>query len=326
MENSQALTTYQFTLDSAIAECVATKRNRTGSHKTEPLLAFRSFLQGGNLDLLSSPVDVARIAGLWANLRAPGARYPGDVSPSTFNQRLAILSSFYSFLKDTYQLEIVNPITLIKKRPVQSYASATSLELENVTEGLENINRNTREGLRDYALLSIALYTGRRASELVGLRYGHVKITGKREKRVTLTFHCKGGKIMRDMLDVETSAVFLDYLSAQYGKQLLALDDAAPVWVSYSRANAGQPISTKTLANITARYLDTSKVHALRHTFAVEGEKAGMLISELSARLGHSDEKITSLYLKQVRSADNPHGAQLAARFGIHRRGSSKTV
>src|SRR2546428_4421653 len=36
----------------------------------------------------------------WANLRSAKSRRPGEpVSPSTYNQRLAILSSFYAFLR-----------------------------------------------------------------------------------------------------------------------------------------------------------------------------------------------------------------------------------
>jgi integrase len=98
------------------------------------------------------------------------------------------------------------------------------------------------------------------------------------------------------------------------------LADDAPVWMSYSRQNKGQALSAKTLSNICMRYLGTSKVHALRHTNAVESEKAGIPISEISFRLGHSNEAITSRYLKQKRSAENPHGKMLAARFGIRRR------
>jgi hypothetical protein len=97
MEN-RSLTLYQFSLDSAIAEWVAQKKIRTGSEKTETayrdtMQAFRAFLSPGGLDLLSNPVDVARVAALWASKRNDHTRRPGqDVSPSTYNQRLAILS------------------------------------------------------------------------------------------------------------------------------------------------------------------------------------------------------------------------------------------
>ncbi len=325
-----ALTPYQFTIDSAIAEWLAQKETRTGSRKTrqayeDTMQQFRDFLAGGGLDLLSNPIDIARVAALWANQRAGTSRRPGeDVSPSTYNQRLAILSSFYTFVQEVYKLDVPNPIESVKKRPVQAYASALPLDPETVSQGLLSVNRDRAAGLRDYAILSVALYTGRRAHELVGLRFRDMQMTGRKDTRITLTFHCKGRKVMHDKLDVETSAVLLEYLHAQYGKNLLRLDPDAPMWVSYSRANYGQAISAKTLANICARHLDTSKVHALRHTFAVGMVRSGAPITDLAGRLGHTDIKITQTYTKEIMGDENPYGEKLTARFGIKRKGNMK--
>ena len=183
------------------------------------------------------------------------------------------------------------------------------------------MNRDTLAGLRDYAILAVALYTGRRAHELVGLRFRDMQITGREEPRVILTFHCQGRKVMHDKLDVETSTVLLEYLHAQYGKNLLRLDPGTPLWVSYSRANKGQAISAKTLSNICADYLETSKVHALRHTFAVGMVRSGAPITDLAGRLGYTDIKITQLYTKEIMGDENPYGEKLTTRFGIKRKG-----
>jgi integrase len=325
-----ALQAYQFKLESAIEEWIAQKKIRTGSEKTvtaycDTMLHFRAFLAQGNLDLLDNPIDVARVATLWAGLRNNEGkkRHPDkEISPSTYNQRLAILSSFYTFLQEVYRLDIPNPIESVKKRPVQAYAAASPIEPETVERGLENINRATLQGLRDYAILSVALATGRRAHELVTLRFEHIKITGgKKEQRVTLTFaHCKGNKQMRDKLDGETSAVLLEYLHAQHGKNLLCVPGDTPLWLSYSRQNKGAAISAKTLANICEEHLETSKVHALRHTFAVGMMKSGAPITDLAARLGHTDIKITHTYAKEIMGDENPYSEKLTARFGIKRK------
>ncbi len=324
-----AVQAYQFTIDNAVKEWLEQKRTRTGSERTrgayqDTLQEFRRFLQRGDLDLLSNPIDVARVAGLWANSRNPDtSRRPDeDVTPSTYNQRLAILSSFYTFLRDVYKLDIPNPIESVKKRPVQAYAAAQPLEPETVIAGLESIDRRDPEGLRDYAMLAVGLFTGRRANEITGLRWQDVKIIGRRgHQQITLTFtHCKGAKIMRDKLDIETSAVLLDYLHTQYGKDLTRLSGDTPLWVSYSRQNAGRAISAKTLSNICLTYLGTSQVHALRHTFAVGMMRSGAPITELGGRLGHTDIKITSIYAKEILKEDNPYGERLTERFGIKRR------
>src|SRR5438067_2307811 len=130
MSDTTALTPYQFTIDAAIAEWLIEKRKRTGSERTraayeKTMQELRAFLDTGNLDLLSNPIDIARIAGMWANMRAIKSRKPGlDVSPSTYNLRLAILSSWYTFVQETYKLDIPNPLKEVKKRPVQDYAAA----------------------------------------------------------------------------------------------------------------------------------------------------------------------------------------------------------
>lgn len=106
MNDETALTPYQFTINAAIVEWLTQKEGRTGSAKTrqayqETMSQFRAFLATGNLDLLDSPIDIARLAALWANMRASTSRQAGaEVSPSTYNQRLAILSSWYSFVQD----------------------------------------------------------------------------------------------------------------------------------------------------------------------------------------------------------------------------------
>src|SRR5260370_7303969 len=305
-----ALTTYQFTIDSAVAEWLAQKETRTGSHKTRKayehtMCELRDCLARGGLDLRSNPIDIARVAELWANQRTETTRRAGqDVSPSTYNQRLAILSSWYSFVQETYKLEVPNPIKDVKKRPVQAYAAAEPIAPETVERGLNAIDRKTDEGLRNYALLAVDLARGRRASELAGLRGADVRITGgRKDARIRLTFHCKGNKIMRDLLDAEASAVVLEYLHAQYGKNVTKLAPDAPVWVSYSRQNRGQAITTKTLSNICVAYLETSKVHALRHTFSVATLQPDTPITNLPRILPHTAIKITQAYTKAIMGA-----------------------
>lgn len=323
----QNVSVYHRTLDDLIEGWLLEKQvSKSGSKKTDrayrdTLHSFRETLLRGGLDLdaLDHHNTIADVAAIWAAVREPHSKHSGDVAPATYNQRLAIVSSFYTYWQDQARRygaqDIVNPMKHIKRPKVQEYAAVLPLDGDELVTRLTAIDKSTLQGKRDYILLVIGVLTGRRASELVGLRWRHVKTTGK---KVMLTFeHCKGNKVMRDTLDQETSAMFMSYLHTVYGQQLASLSADAPIWVSYSRQNKGQAISTHTLNDICETYLGTSKIHTLRHTFAVEGEKLGMPISEISARLGHSNEKITSRYLKQARSAENPYMGRLATRFMI---------
>ena len=352
MNDETALTTYQFTIDSTIAEWLAQKRTvgsaRTAIEYERTMESFRQFLAGahGCLDVLPitaqteqdvsrHAIDIARLAPVWANTRAPArlkkdghtsARFDedSDVSPSMYNQRLAILSSFYAFVQDTYKLQIPNPIKDVKRQKVQPYADAAAKAIppDEIEQGLESIDRSTDEGLRDYALLAVAFYTGRRASELAGLRGQDVRLQGRASNmRILLTFRAKGNKKMHDLLDVETSAVLLDYLHARFGKRLQAIPPDAPIWISYSRnATRGQAISIRTLSNIVAAHLPTSKVHATRHSFVVGMLRSGAPLTDVADHLGHTDIKITRIYAKELTVAENKYGEQLVKRFGIKRK------
>ena len=326
-----ALTPYQFTIDSAIAEWIAQRKTlgsaRTATEYERTMESFRQFLTPGGLDVLPitaeseqevnrHAIDLARLAGLWANTRAAArlkkdgtasTRFDPDapVSSSMYNQRLAILSSFYTFIQDTYKLKIPNPIKDVKRPKVQAYKAADPIPPHEVEQGLDGIDRNTPEGLRDYAILAVALRTGRRASELAGLRGRDVRIQGRgKDACIRLVFHAKGKKDMKDLLDPDTSAVMLDYLHARFGKQLQAIPPEAPIWVSYSRnATNGQAIGIRSLSNIVAAHLPTSKVHALRHTFTVGMLRSGAPLTQEDKTFKQALEELNTRIAKNIQDA-----------------------
>lgn len=114
----------QFSIENSVIEWLHQKEIRTGSAKTrrsyeDTIKHFRDFLATGGLDLLSNPVDIARVAGLWANMRTlrrnqPEAEATLPVSANIYNQRLAVLSSWYTFVQETYHIDLPNPIKDVK--------------------------------------------------------------------------------------------------------------------------------------------------------------------------------------------------------------------
>jgi integrase/recombinase XerD len=321
----QEITTYNQTIENLIEGWLLEKRtSQSGSVKTDrayrdTIQSFRDTLRRGGLDLDSQDTNtITDVAGMWAAMRVPGARRTGEIAGATYNQRLAILSSFYVYCQDQAKRYggglIVNPIKEVKRRKVQAYAAAVPLDGDDVMTRLAMIDQSNNQGKRDYALLMVALLTGRRASELVGLRWRDIKVSSK---RALLTFYCKGGKVMRDRLEQAPTKILLAYLQAVYGPDLEDLAPESPVWVSFSKQNPGQAISTHTLNDLCERVLGTSQIHALRHTFAYELDKMHASLGEIAARLGHTREDTTSRYIKAVRGAENPFAGRLAARFGI---------
>ncbi len=233
-----------------------------------------------------------------------------------FNQRLAIHSSFYSFAMKRGLLN-GNPIARVERRSVEAYAGARAIDYPELRRRMAAIDRSDMVGARDYALLAVALQTGRRLSELAGLHWAGVQV---REGN-TVTLHwkrTKGGKVTSDDLPAGVGRALLDYLHRLYGAQIGSLEPDAPIWVSFSRnGSKGEALSIRSIANICERWLGVSTVHSLRHTFARGMEDAGAKVSDIQARLGHSSLATTGRYLQALRRSQNAQSDALAELFGL---------
>src|SRR5262245_3428411 len=129
---------------------------------------FRAELHRVDLDLDGDYGLVALVAQAYAA--------EGGVGAVTHNKRLSIVSSFYKYAIKHTLLAPPNPIELVKRRKRAPYARAQVLDVGEVRERLAAIDRSSVAGLRDYALLSVGLATGRRRRELAGLRWAHVHV------------------------------------------------------------------------------------------------------------------------------------------------------
>ena len=306
-------------LDQCIIAWLDEKHGSSGSDKTrqayeDTLRSFRALLLDRQLDLDADPSAIFPLAQGWAGRTTSPRRI--SVAAATFNQRLAIISSFYEYAIRADVLHY-NPIERVKRRKIGAKDAARHLTASQVKKGLQQIDRSTAEGLRDYALLSLALSTGRRSSELAGLRYKHLQRLGNR-CHVTWP-RCKGDKQMEDTLEEKTTLALYAYLQHEqvYGNKLFTLSGDAPIWVSFSKQNSGQAIGTRTISNICEEYLGTSKVHATRHTWAVNMHKQGASLQEIGRGLGHRNLKTTSDYMDEQLGYENPYASKLEDAFGI---------
>ena len=300
-------------LDLVLAAWLDAKAGRSGSAATASAYAatldrFRAQLAQVGLDLTDDYRAVALVAQAFAAA--------GDIAPSTHNRRLAILSSFYQFGIRRGLLAPPNPIDTVERRRVQPYAHAQALDYSAIRRTLAAIDRSTLAGARDVVLLSVALVTGRRLSELASLRCGDVQLDAA--DQVTLHWcRCKGGRVLADQLPPTVAQALLAYLRQLYGPDLAQLAPDAAVWVSVSPRNRGQPIGIQTIADICKKWLGISRVHALRHTFAHAMEDAGALLTEIQRRLGHASPATTGLYMGELRRAENAHAAVIARLLGL---------
>lgn len=325
---SQALKPYApptYTIDQLRAAWLDAKFKKSRSEKTRRAYAdtfdqFRATLQQFSLDLDSEETRISLIAQGWAGQRGPNATREGDVAPTTINQRLAIISSFYDYARRIRALP-GNPIEMVERAKVQDYANAEAKEPDEIEAILNSIDRHTLGGKRDYALLGIALITGHRVSAIAGMHFGSLTIKAtKKGELIIINFpRLKGGEVGRSELNAGTSAALLDYLHALYGSQLGHLAHHTPLWVSLSRNHThGQQLSVAALEQICKRRLGSSKFHTTRHTFAVGMVKAGASMPEVQAKLRHKNLNTTGRYLQHFQDAKNAYGNKMESMFGIH--------
>jgi len=305
----------QLSMEQAALEWLKTKAARTNSAKTErayksALVYFTLHLEKNRCTLDSDPRTVARLAQEWADLPIKAE----TVSTSTRNQRLAIISSYYTYaVKHGACAE--NPIQYVERPPRVVEHAAPHLDMSYVNLKMGLIDTTTREGKRDKALLSLALTTGRRASELAGLRWGHISHQGN--QYTVKWVRCKGAKVMEDKLSPKTAAALVEYLKSIYGPDLEKITPESPVFISFSNNHTGGQLSTQAISNIYRDRLDVTQVHVTRHTFAVNMELAGAKLSEIGERLGHNSLKTTADYMKQRHSSENKYADALEEMFGI---------
>jgi integrase len=243
---------------------------KTRKARRETLMSFCRGLDQERLTLNSPPAAIASFAPKWAARSAKGEAV--KVAPATYNQRVALISSFFGYAIAHEAIPGPNPLAkeLVDRKTIGKKDAARVLEKEQVSAGLARINRSTVEGLRDYALLSIALFTGRRSSELAAMRMGDIQRIGK--KCAVDWPRCKGNKAMKDVLPPKTTHALYAYLTHErvYGNRLLTLDKDAPLWLSFSTRGDVEAIGPRTISRMCQDAFGTSKVHATRHSAAVQ--------------------------------------------------------
>jgi len=313
-------------LNLLIAEWLLEKYRQTQSVKTRDtyrstLNLYRAALQqqGLDLDRVDCLPQLVSTARLFATFSARGK----EVSVSTSNLRLSVLSSFYEFAQRN-DLVGLNPIDKIKRGKTQRYQGAHAMEPAQVQARLQSIDTSTLDGMRDRALLLVYLQTCRRLSEVANLQWRNLQIAtqvdtqGRTQELTTLTFErCKGAKRMVDQLPAGISHVLLTWLRNYYGEELY-LAPNAPIWVALAAGgrngkNRGNKLGNQAIADICRKYLGTSKVHTTRHTGTLIRLKAGATVQDIKKQLGHDSLATTDYYIEILLQEPDMHAEQVEA-------------
>jgi site-specific recombinase XerD len=242
-------------------------------------------------DLLLADIDAPFVSAFLDHLerqRGNGAR--------TRNARLAAIHSFFRFaiLEEPGHAGICQRVLAIPSKRTERRL-VTSLDRTEIEAVLAQPDRTTWLGRRDHALLFLALQTGLRVSELVGLRCCDLVLTAGAHVRC----HGKGRKDRCTPLTRDGVRLLRAWLAERAG------EPDAPAFPSrrhtrLSRDAFERLVAKYTkLASVRCQTLRTKRVspHVLRHTTAVSLLHAGNDRAVIALWLGHESIETTQMYL-----------------------------
>ncbi len=236
-------------------------------------------------------VDATRIGAFLEHLEQERG-----VSIATRNARLAALRSFFKFaaLHHPEHAALIQRVLSIPNKRADR-GLVVFLTREEVEALLRSPDRTTRTGRRDHALLTLAVQTGLRVSELTSLRRSDFDL-GPRA-----TVHClgKGRKERLTPLTKPTVAILRSWFSECPGKP------TEPAFPGPRGAELGRHAVYRLVVRHVARAAEecpslASKhvsPHVLRHTNAMQLRHAGTDLSSIALWLGHESPRTTQVYL-----------------------------
>ncbi len=212
------------------------------------------------------------------------------------NLRLTAIRSFFQYLafqEPASSAHIQRVLAIPTKR--QNRALIDFLTRPEIDALLAAPDKTTRAGRRDQALLMLAIQTGLRLSELIGLRRHDIALGCGAHVRC----YGKGGKERCTPLTKQTLAVLKAWLHEHGGS-------AEEVVFPNAR---GTQLSPDGVQYLLAKHVATAQQtcpslrkkrispHVLRHTAAMELLQAGVDRSVIALWLGHESVETTQIYL-----------------------------
>lgn len=256
------------------------------------------------------------------------------LAPASVYSRVSRLSSFYDWLlsepafKDRIR---ANPVPLARPKAPKAYQSEKTQALsdDDARALLQVVQEEALKGdisaKRDYALLRFFFATGKRRSEIIGLRWDDLSFS---RDAIIIRSKEKGGLYRAtEITDSGVRVALFAYLKASErwdeaaNQPLMEKDD--PLWLRHDRAARGrQPVTSHGFVKLFKHYarlagLGDIHLHQTRHTVArMVGEEAGDL-AEVQTVLGHQNITTTRVYLDRITVKRDKHSRRIARRLGL---------
>jgi integrase/recombinase XerD len=201
---------------------------------------------------------------------------------------ISVLRSFYRYMGDE-GLRIDNPAALLEP-PRKSRKLPETLPRKVVESILDNTETGKPLGLRDRAIYELIYSSGIRVSEAVGLNTGDIyfpegiaRVRGKGDKERMVPF---GGE----------AAFWLKRYLAEARPALLKAGRSPALFLGRTGKRLSRKGMWRNYAILTVPTGASSRIHALRHSYATELLAGGADLRSVQELLGHADLATTQIY------------------------------
>ena len=218
-------------------------------------------------------------------------------APSTRNARLAAIRSFFRFLE--YRLpQALDQIRRVLAIPFKKSDSrlVPYLNSDEVQALLDAPDPSTRGGIRDRAMLHLAMAAGLRVSELIGLRMDDLTL----QPTPSILVRGKGRRERALPLLKQTAAALRAWLAVRGDPQVPeifvnAKAEALSRWGFAYIVNKHAAAARKICSSLRSKRISP---HVLRHTCAMTVLLATQDIRKVALWLGHSNTQTTEVYTR----------------------------
>jgi len=216
--------------------------------------------------------------------------------PAKIHDTLSDLRQFFIFLYNRNYIDA----DLEKHVPRDNYLSNSKLpsyysEQELMTL-LDYIDRGTKVGKRDYAIINLAARLGLRASDIAFLKFSNLKWENS---TINLTQYKTGQKLILPILPHIGNSI-LDYI--QYGR-----DKSNQQYIFLQAIFPFKPMTPQSISGLVQRHFKNSGLpilyrrhgcHALRHSLVKELLMKGQPLPIITEVLGHKNIESTKHYIR----------------------------
>lgn len=223
--------------------------------------------------------------------------YERNLKKTSVNKIMSALKSLY---KELEKYNIQNPLKHIKLfKTGRNLDNILKVSYEDIKNILKNYKVTGEKEYRNTVIMNTLFYTGMRSQELLDLEYRNIL---KRDEDYFIKIEkSKSGKELYKPIHptlVEKLKEFKDYIMKMYG---FSSEEMEERFVFSSHYEKNTKLSYKALYNIIQ---DMGKVvgldispHNIRHAIATELSSNGADLLEIRDFLGHSDTRVTEIYI-----------------------------